>query len=202
MLNKFSKNSTEEERCKKTKVNAFKKGIDTFKGFLKNQKKRIFAFALALLTFGSTLTPAVSTYALDSISFDHSTYLNAHYSTGNWTTADGHTHNNTGQVAFMTKSDGTPVYCIQVYEETTGSTGTTQDSVFVCEDGATYNLTNNDEFFINNAETGELKIIKTSSDGIVEGFEFLIEGISEAGTEISITAKTDKDGIIDRKSVV
>lgn len=69
-------------------------------------------------------------------------------------------------------------------------------SVFVCEDGATYNLTNNDEFFINNAETGELKIIKTSSDGIVEGFEFLIEGISEAGTEISITAKTDKDGII------
>ena len=68
--------------------------------------------------------------------------------------------------------------------------------VFVCEDGATYDLTNNDEFFINNAETGELKIIKTSSDGIVEGFEFLIEGISEAGTEISITAKTDKDGII------
>ncbi len=128
MLNKFSKSKrTEEERCKKTKVNAFKKGIDTFKGFLKNQKKRIFAFALALLTFGSTLTPAVSTYALDSISFDHSTYLNAHYSTGNWTTADGHTHNNTGQVAFMTKSDGTPVYCIQVYEETTGSTGTTQD---------------------------------------------------------------------------
>lgn len=41
-----------------------------------------------------------------------------------------------------------------------------------------------------------MKIIKTSSDGIVEGFEFLIEGISEAGTEISITAKTDKDGII------
>lgn len=112
---------------RKQKRKSFKERFNTFKRNLVKPKKRIIAFALAMLTFTSTLTPAVSTYALDSISFDHSTYLNAHYSTGNWTTADGHTHNNTGQVAFMTKSDGTPVYCIQAYEETTGSTGTTQD---------------------------------------------------------------------------
>ncbi|MDE5671622.1 MAG: hypothetical protein K2I14_09230, partial [Eubacterium sp.] len=90
------------------------------KRLFKNQKKRILAFVLSLFTFGSTLTPVIPAYALDSISFDHSTYLNAYYDSGNFTDASGNVHNGHGQVAFMTMADGTPVYCIQLHEGKTG----------------------------------------------------------------------------------
>ncbi len=49
-------------------------------------------------------------------------YLDAYYSTGTWQTADGHTHNNSGQVALRNlKSTGEPLYCIQIYEGCTGA---------------------------------------------------------------------------------
>lgn len=68
--------------------------------------------------------------------------------------------------------------------------------VFICEDQAVYNIQNNGECFINNALTGTLKVIKKSSDGTVEGFDFLIKGVSDSGTPVEITATTNADGEI------
>ena len=42
----------------------------------------------------------------------------AHYDTGRWETADGHVHDNRGQVYLRNlKSTGEPIYCIQIYKE-------------------------------------------------------------------------------------
>ena len=50
--------------------------------------------------------------------------------------------------------------------------------------------------FENNKGKGKIKIIKTSSDGIVEGFKFNIKGTSYTGEEVDLTVTTDKDGLI------
>lgn len=40
-------------------------------------------------------------------------HLDAYYTTGQWETADGHIHNNSGRVALRNlKSTGEPLYCI------------------------------------------------------------------------------------------
>ena len=69
--------------------------------------------------------------------------------------------------------------------------------LYISENGATYEIKNNGQCFIDNALTGSLKIIKTSSDKNVEGFEFLIEGTSDSGIPVSMVVKTNKDGVID-----
>lgn len=85
-------------------------------------------------------------------------------------------------------------------KETKAPKGFTVDEkyypVFVSENGVEYNINNNGECFIDNASTGRLKVIKTSSDKVVEGFRFRIKGTSNAGTPVDITAKTDKNGEI------
>ena len=50
--------------------------------------------------------------------------------------------------------------------------------------------------FENYKEKGKIKIVKTSSDGRVEGFSFRITGISVTGEKIEMLVTTDKDGII------
>ena len=50
--------------------------------------------------------------------------------------------------------------------------------------------------FENFKEKGKIKIIKSSSDGKVEGFTFKITGISITGENFEKTVTTDKDGII------
>lgn len=66
-------------------------------------------------------------------------------------------------------------------------------SVFVEEDGKTYSVENKAGVgFINDAMKGKLKIVKTSSDGKVEGFTFRVFG--ENGFEQ--VYKTDKNGEI------
>jgi len=50
--------------------------------------------------------------------------------------------------------------------------------------------------FENSKEKGKIKIVKTSSDGIVEGFTFKITGMSATGEKIEMTVTTGKDGII------
>lgn len=50
--------------------------------------------------------------------------------------------------------------------------------------------------FINKAQKGVLKIIKTSSDGQIEGFSFRIEGTAAGGISYSEVFKTDANGII------
>lgn len=66
-------------------------------------------------------------------------------------------------------------------------------SVFIDTDGKTYIVENEAGVgFINAAITGSLKIVKTSSDGKVEGFSFRVTGVNGYDK----TFKTDKNGEI------
>ena len=96
----------------------------------KRQKKKlrlnIATLLLALVMLISSI-PMQALAALtegNSYSYDE-TYLDAYYSTGTWQTADGHTHNDYGQVALRNlKSTGEPLYCIQIYNGCDGSAAT------------------------------------------------------------------------------
>ena len=64
--------------------------------------------------------------------------------------------------------------------------------VFIKENGKTYSVENKAGIgFINAPQTGTLKIIKTSSDGKLEGFSFKVKG-----ENYEQTFKTDKNGEI------
>ena len=64
--------------------------------------------------------------------------------------------------------------------------------VSIEEDGKTYVVENEaGKGFVNAAQTGSLKIVKTSSDGKLEGFSFRV-----TGTDYDKTFKTDKNGEI------
>ena len=66
-------------------------------------------------------------------------------------------------------------------------------SFFIEEDGKTYEVENKDGIgFINNPMEGKLKIVKTSSDGVVEGFAFKITGPEN----FEIVLETDANGEI------
>ena len=66
-------------------------------------------------------------------------------------------------------------------------------SVFIETDGMTYSVENKAGVgFINEAMKGNLKIVKTSSDGKVEGFSFRITGANG----YDVTLKTDENGEI------
>lgn len=55
-------------------------------------------------------------------------YLNAHYDTGRWETADGHIHDNQGQVALRwLKDTGEPLYCMQIYNGVDASAATARN---------------------------------------------------------------------------
>lgn len=55
-------------------------------------------------------------------------YLNAHYDTGRWETADGHIHDNQGQVALRwLKDTGEPLYCMQIYNGVNASAATARN---------------------------------------------------------------------------
>ena len=65
--------------------------------------------------------------------------------------------------------------------------------VFIETDGMTYSVENKAGVgFINTAQKGSLKIVKTSSDGKVEGFSFRITGANG----YDVTLKTDENGEI------
>ena len=68
-----------------------------------------------------------------------------------------------------------------------------ENAVFIEADGMTYSVENKAGVgFVNNAMTGSLKIIKTSSDGKVEGFSFRVTGPNGYDK----TFVTDKNGEI------
>ena len=80
--------------------------------------------------------------------------------------------------------------------EKTAPTGFVLDekvyTVSIDENGKTYVVENEaGKGFVNAAQTGSLKIIKTSSDGKLEGFSFRV-----TGTDYDKTFKTDKNGEI------
>lgn len=81
-------------------------------------------------------------------------------------------------------------------KETKAPTGFVLDedvyAVSIEENGKTYTVENKAGVgFINAAQKGSLKIVKTSSDGKVEGFSFRVTGV-----DYDQTFKTDKNGEI------
>ncbi len=91
------------------------------------QKRRlsVAALLLALLMLFSTLPMQAFAALTEGSRYSYSTkYVDVYYRTGDWQTADGHTHNNSGQIALRNLSNGEPLYCIQIYEGCTNSDAT------------------------------------------------------------------------------
>ena len=90
------------------------------------QRLRIASLLLALVMLISSIPMQALAALTEGSSYSYTeTYLDAYYSTGTWQTADGHTHNNSGQVCLRNlKSTGEPLYCIQIYEGCTGDDAT------------------------------------------------------------------------------
>lgn len=91
-------------------------------------KKKISKVIAVLLSVVMLLIQATPTMAalVEGNKYSYDTiYLDAYYETGDWYTADGHMHNNKGQVALRNlKSTGEPIYCIQIYEGCTNADAT------------------------------------------------------------------------------
>lgn len=70
-------------------------------------------------------------------------------------------------------------------------------AVFIEENGKVYAVENKAGVgFINNAQTGSIRIEKTSEDGVVEGFTFKVEGTDISGNPFSKEFVTDANGEI------
>lgn len=70
-------------------------------------------------------------------------------------------------------------------------------AVFIEENGKVYAVENKAGVgFINNAQTGSIRIEKTSEDGVVEGFTFKVEGTDISGNPYSKEFVTDANGEI------
>lgn len=92
---------------------------------VKKKISKLIAVLLSVITLLVQTTPALAALVEGNKYSYTETYLDAYYSTGNWQTADGHTHNNHGQVALRNlKSTGEPLYCVQIYEGCTGADAT------------------------------------------------------------------------------
>ena len=116
------------------------------------------------------------------------------------TNGDGKLDNGDKLLGTMTELDG-GVYQLRygkyLVREKTAPTGFVLDenvySVSIEENGKTYIVENEAGVgFVNAAQKGSLKIVKTSSDGKVEGFSFRVTGADGYDQ----TFKTDKDGEI------
>ena len=118
------------------------------------------------------------------------------------TNGNGEFDKDDGLLGEMTELDGgiyqmkELLYGKYFVREKTAPTGFVLDenvySVFIEENGKTYIIENEaGKGFINEAQKGSLKIVKTSSDGKLEGFSFRVTGIN-----YDKTFKTDKNGEI------
>ncbi|MDE5985376.1 MAG: VaFE repeat-containing surface-anchored protein [Eubacterium sp.] len=94
-------------------------------------KKKISKIMAVLLSMLILLTQTVPAFAAltEGNKYDFETrYLDAYYDTGTWETADGHIHNNYGQVALRNlKSTGEPIYCIQIYNAVNSDAATAEE---------------------------------------------------------------------------
>lgn len=91
---------------------------------MKKRFKQLLAILLAVITIFANAIPAFAMSVGDKASFT-TKYLDAYYKTGRWETANGDVHDIHGQVALRNlKSGGEPLYCLQVYKATQGSTAT------------------------------------------------------------------------------
>lgn len=89
--------------------------------------KKKFSKLLAVFLSILVLCSSFSAFALtEGNSYSYSQkYLDMYYDTGSWETANGHVHDNYGQIALRNlNSTGEPLYCIQIYEACDGSAAT------------------------------------------------------------------------------
>ena len=94
---------------------------------MKRKISKVIAVLMAILTLLTQAIPVMALTEGSKYSYTE-TYLDAYYDTGEWQTADGHTHHNKGQVCLRNlKSTGEPLYCIQIYEGCTGADATAVD---------------------------------------------------------------------------
>lgn len=95
---------------------------------MKKKISKIMAVLLSMLILLTQAVPALAALT-EGNEYDFETrYLNAYYNTGTWETADGHTHNNYGQVALRNlKSTGEPIYCIQIYNAVNNDAATAEN---------------------------------------------------------------------------
>lgn len=89
-------------------------------------KKKISKGIAVLLSVVILFAQAIPAFALtEGNKYSYSErHIDAYYSTGTWETADGHMHNNSGQVCLRNLPNGEPLYCIQIYEGCDGSAAT------------------------------------------------------------------------------
>ena len=89
-------------------------------------KKRISKVTAVILSILMLFTSFPAFALTEGTEYDFEVkYLNAYYDTGRWETADGHIHDNQGQVALRwLKDTGEPLYCIQIYNGVDSSAAT------------------------------------------------------------------------------
>ena len=92
---------------------------------MKKKFSKLFAVFLSILVLCSSFSAFALTEG-NSYSYSQK-YLDMYYDTGSWETANGHVHDNYGQIALRNlKSTGEPLYCIQIYEACDGSAATAE----------------------------------------------------------------------------
>lgn len=94
---------------------------------MKKKISKIVAVLLAVLMFITQALPVLALTEGNKYSYTEK-YLNAYYNTGEWHTANGHTHDNYGQVGLRNlKSTDEPLYCIQIYNACNGADATAEN---------------------------------------------------------------------------
>lgn len=91
---------------------------------MKKNLSRIIALLMTVLTMLTTVNAFALTEG-NKYSYKER-FIDAHYSTGRWETADGHVHDNQGQVALRNLSNGDPLYCIQIYKHCNSNDATAE----------------------------------------------------------------------------
>lgn len=89
---------------------------------IKTKMKKVISMLLTVLMMFSAVTPALAYSSGDRVSFTEN-HTGIHYNIPEWTMG-GHTHSAYGEITLRNLSDGTPLYCLQPYNETEGTSGT------------------------------------------------------------------------------
>lgn len=93
---------------------------------MKRKISKTMAVILSILMLFSSF-PAFALTEGNKYSFEEK-HLDAYYSTGRWETADGHVHDNKGQVTLRwLKDSGEPLYCMQIYNGVDASAATAEN---------------------------------------------------------------------------
>lgn len=91
---------------------------------MKKKISKVLVLILSVLMIFSSI-PIQALALTEGSKYSYTTdYVDVYYRTGDWQTANGHTHNNSGQLALRNLSNGEPLYCIQIYEGCTNADAT------------------------------------------------------------------------------